>query len=107
MIQERLKRKKLRIRSKISGTATRPRLTVYKSLTRIYAQLIDDDVSKTVVTAMVEKKNVEAAKELGKKVGELAKAANIEKAVFDRNGNLYHGVIKAVAESARDAGLVI
>ena len=107
MIQNRLKRKKRRIRNKINGTASRPRLSVYKSLTSIYAQLIDDDAQKTIAMAAVKKKNVDAAKELGQKIGEKAKSSNIETAVYDRNGKLFHGVVKTVADAARESGLKI
>lgn len=99
-----------RIRSKITGTAERPRLVVFRSLTHIYAQLIDD--TKGVVLAnssdlkAKDKGNkTEKAKNIGTTLAEAAKAKNIVKVVFDRNGYKYHGRIKAVAEGAREGGL--
>lgn len=106
--QQRLVRKK-RIRSRIAGTAARPRLTVYRSLTRIMAQLIDDAAGRTLVfanTAEVKAKpTVEGAKKLGALLAKKAKEAKVSSVVFDRNGYLYHGVVKAVAEAAREGGL--
>ncbi len=103
----------LRIRKKISGTPERPRLSVYRSLKHIYAQLIDDTAGRTLVSASsVEKNspvtnggNVAAAREIGKLVAERAKAKGITKVVFDRGGYRYHGRVKALAEAAREAGL--
>ena len=104
-----------RIRRKISGNASRPRLCVYRSLKYMYAQVIDDSQGKTLASAStVEKEirgdlkntgNIEASKLLGKKIAERAKAKGIETVVFDRGGYLYHGCIKAVAEAARESGL--
>ena len=100
-----------RIRAKLSGTAERPRLNVYRSLNHIYAQLIDDMDGKTVVSASTREAkirtggNVAAAKEIGKKLAEKAKAKGVTKVVFDRGGYLYHGRIKALADAAREAGL--
>ncbi len=108
-----------RIRRKLHGTPERPRLSVYRSLNHIYAQLIDDMAGQTLVSAnsregagKVEagpkKKtggNVAAAKEVGKKVAERAKEKGISKVVFDRGGYLYHGRVKALADAAREAGL--
>ena len=100
-----------RIRTKLSGTAERPRLNVYRSLNHIYAQVIDDAQGVTVVSAStVASKvktggNVAAAKEVGKLVAERAKEKGIKKVVFDRGGYLYHGRIKALADAAREAGL--
>ena len=106
------KKRHIRVRAKISGTAARPRLCVYRSLSNIYVQIIDDTCGKTLVTASsVEKEFGKAGgnKEDAKKVGELAaKRAldqGIEEVVFDRGGYLYHGRIAALAEGARDAGL--
>ena len=100
-----------RIRSKVKGTAQRPRLSVFRSNKGIYAQLIDDISGKTLASAssveLKSGKKLEQAKEVGKKLGELAKAAKIENAVFDRGGYLYHGRVKALAEGAREAGLKI
>ena len=103
-----------RIREKMSGTAERPRLNVYRSLNHIYTQLIDDATGKTLASAStVQKKgeekkaggNVEAAKAVGKLIAERAQAAGVKKVVFDRGGYLYHGRIKALADAAREAGL--
>ncbi len=100
-----------RIRVKLSGTAERPRLNVYRSLNHIYAQLVDDMEGKTLVSASTREAkiktggNVAAAKEIGKKLAEKAKAKGVSKVVFDRGGYLYHGRIKALADAAREAGL--
>jgi len=102
-----LKRKK-RVRSKISGTAECPRCSVYKSNRVIYVQLINDLEGKTIgaVSSIKEKKkNMEIAEVLGKKIGEIAKEKKIKKCVFDRGANKYHGVIKVIADSARNTGL--
>ena len=100
-----------RIRRRLSGTAERPRLNVYRSLNHIYAQVIDDLQGVTLVSAStVAAKsktggNVAAAKEVGKQIAERAKEKGITKVVFDRGGYLYHGRIKALADAAREAGL--
>ena len=98
-----------RIRAKMSGTAERPRLNVYRSLNNIYAQVIDDQTGATLVSASTIKLktggNVAAAKEIGKAVAEEAVKKGIKKVVFDRGGYLYHGRIKALADAAREAGL--
>lgn len=115
-IQKRRERARLRIKRKVQGSAERPRLVVYRSLTHIYAQLVDDVNSKTIVSASSTSKEiqdkvknakskVDRSKEVGKLLGEKAKSANIEKVVFDRNGYLYHGRVKALAEGARESGL--
>jgi large subunit ribosomal protein L18 len=98
------------IRRKISGTAETPRISVFKSNRAIYAQLVDDLAGHTLAAASSKELgkeivNVEISKEVGKKFGEKAKAAGIEKVVFDRNGYPYHGKVKAFAEGAREAGL--
>lgn len=100
---------------KVEGTAERPRLCVYRSLGHIYAQIIDDRTGSTLVSASsVDKEtkkqlkgggNIAAAKVIGKIVAERAKAAKIDKVVFDRGGYKYHGRVKALAEAAREAGL--
>ncbi|MGB0522493.1 MAG: 50S ribosomal protein L18 [Flammeovirgaceae bacterium] len=106
----RLKIKK-RIRGRLSGTSSRPRMTVFRSNTAIYVQLIDDNKQHTIVSAsskeLSEKKSVnkEVAGQLGKRVAEKAIAAGIDSVVFDRNGYLYHGKIKALADGAREGGL--
>jgi large subunit ribosomal protein L18 len=103
-----------RIRKKLTGTPERPRLNVYRSLNHIYVQLIDDLEGKTLVAASSaddrkdDRKsggNVASAKEVGKKIAELAKAKGVTKVVFDRGGYIYHGRIKALADAAREAGL--
>jgi large subunit ribosomal protein L18 len=105
-------KKKMRIRKEISGTTERPRLTVYKSLSHIYAQLIDDTVGRTLVTCSTVEKdleggssNRESAKKVGALIAKRAKEKNIINVVFDRNGYRYHGKIKELADSAREAGL--
>src|SRR5580698_3587588 len=100
-----------RIREKLSGTAERPRLNVYRSLNHIYAQVIDDLKGETLVSASTLAGkikvggNIAAAKEVGKLVAEQAIAKGVKKVVFDRGGYLYHGRIKALADAAREAGL--
>jgi len=103
-----------RIREKMSGTAERPRLNIYRSLSHIYAQLIDDHSGVTLASASTMTKkgeskrtggNVMAAKEVGKAIAERAKEKGVKKVVFDRGGYLYHGRIKALADAAREAGL--
>ncbi len=103
-------RRHLRVRKKIKGTAERPRIAVFRSLNHIYGQVIDDATGKTLlsVSSLGQglKGNVEAAKTVGKILAERALKANIKQVVFDRNGYLYHGRIKAFAESAREVGLI-
>jgi large subunit ribosomal protein L18 len=104
-----------RIRAKISGSANRPRLCVYRSSRYVYAQIIDDAQGKTLAAASTTEKdvrgdlkhggNIQAAKVVGKTIAQRAKEKGIEAVVFDRGGYLYHGRIKAVAEAAREAGL--
>jgi large subunit ribosomal protein L18 len=106
---------KARIRGRISGTPERPRLTVYKSLKRIYAQAVDDTRGITLAAASSLEKdlreklksgsNIEAAKAVGASIASKLKEKGITKVVFDRNGNLYHGRVKALADSARESGL--
>ena len=108
-------RRKLRIRRKISGTAERPRLTVFRTAKHIYAQVIDDvagatlahvsTLTKDVKGAIGEATKSAAAKEVGATVAKVLLAKGIEKVVFDRNGYLYHGRIRALADAAREAGL--
>lgn len=104
----------VRIRRKVRGTAERPRLAVYRSLTNLYVQVIDDSKGATLVAASSNEKgdakmksggNLGAAKAVGKLVAERAKAKGISQVVFDRGGYLYHGRIKALADAAREAGL--
>jgi large subunit ribosomal protein L18 len=108
--RERRERIKSGIRKKINGTTERPRLSVFRSNTGIYAQVIDDIKQVTLASAStieLGKKNLnqENAKNVGKKIAEKAVAAGIQTIVFDRNGYLYHGNIKAFAEGAREGGL--
>ena len=108
-VQKRI-RIKNRVRGKISGTQAVPRLSVYKSNKEIYAQLIDDKEGKTLASAssreLSEKgTKVEISAAVGKKIAEKAVAAGIEKIVFDRNGFVYHGRVKALADGAREGGL--
>lgn len=106
-------RRKKGMRKTMSGTPSRPRLTVYRSLLHIYAQIIDDLAGRTVASASsldvsgVSKKggNVDAAKSIGIALAERAKKAGVSAVVFDRNGFRYHGRVKAVAEGAREGGL--
>lgn len=109
---DRRQRLKYHIRKKVKGSAERPRLSVFRSNTSIYAQIIDDIQGVTLVSASTldlgERKansNVEAALAVGKKIAEKAQAAGILAVVFDRNGYLYHGKVKALAEGAREGGL--
>lgn len=110
------RRIKQHIRLRVKGTAERPRLTVYRSLRHVYAQIVDDVAGKTLVSVSdLSKEAKEGAKDLkgqiplGKLVGKLAASKalekNISRIVFDRNGYLYHGVVKALADGAREGGL--
>lgn len=108
--RERRERIKAGVRKKISGTTQRPRLSVFKSNTGIYAQLIDDIKGVTVAASSsieLGKKtvNIENSKNVGKKLAEKAVSSGVTEIVFDRNGYLYHGNIKAFAEGAREGGL--
>jgi large subunit ribosomal protein L18 len=108
---ERRQRIKFRIRKIVSGTAAQPRLSVFRSNKEIYAQIIDDVNGTTLVAASSRDKEVaqgtavETAKAVGKLVAEKAAKAGIDKVVFDRNGYLYHGRVKSLADSAREGGL--
>jgi large subunit ribosomal protein L18 len=110
------KKIKYRIRKKAIGTESVPRFTVFRSLNNIYAQLVDDINKRTILTVSTVNKDVkgmlkekisktEKSKIIGKKLAEIAKEKNIKKVVFDRNGYLYHGRVKAIADAAREAGL--
>ena len=108
--QELLERRRRYVRKRIEGTPERPRLRVNRSLKHIYAQIIDDVTGNTLVAeSSVALKtcgsNIEAAKAVGKALGEKAKAKSIERVAFDRGGHLYHGRVKALADAAREAGL--
>lgn len=101
-----------RVRAKVKGTATCPRLSVYRSLANIYAQIIDDEAKTTLVSASTldaevttKASNIAAAKEVGSLIAKRALEKNIDTVVFDRNGFLYHGKVKELAEAARAAGL--
>mgnify|MGYP002802989701 CR=1 FL=1 len=105
-------RRHLRVRRKVSGTAERPRLCVFRSNSNIYVQIIDDVAGNTLVSASTLDKEVktkhankEAAKEVGALIAKKAKAKKIETVVFDRGGYIYHGIIKELAEAAREGGL--
>ena len=105
-------RRHISVRRKISGTAERPRLCVYRSNTNLYVQIIDDVTGNTLVSASTLDKEVktkhankEAAKELGLLISKKAEAKNIKTVVFDRGGYIYHGVVKELAEAAREGGL--
>lgn len=113
--KESRKRRHTRIRKKVSGTSERLRLSVYRSLNHIYAQLIDDSKGFTVVSASTCEKelqsekshrgNVQAAKQVGALIAKRAREKGITRVVFDRSGYLYHGTIKALADATREAGL--
>jgi large subunit ribosomal protein L18 len=108
-------KRRARIRRKLSGTAARPRLTIYKSLKHMYAQIVDDVAGKTLASVGTTSKNLKdevkeddktaAAKRVGEAIAKAAKAKGIESVVFDRNGFDYHGRVEAVAAAAREAGL--
>jgi large subunit ribosomal protein L18 len=108
------RRKKVRIRKKISGTASRPRLVVFRSNKHMYAQLVDDLIGKTMTASSTcalfkgddaVKLTCKAAEAVGKDIAAKAKELNIDKVVFDRSGYIYHGRVKALADGAREGGL--
>ncbi len=107
--QERRNKIKTRIRGKVSGTAERPRMTVFRSNKQIYVQLVDDLAGKTLVSAsskgIEEGTKSEIAAKVGQAVAEKALAAGINEVVFDRNGYLFHGRVKSLADAARNGGL--
>lgn len=102
-----------RIRRKVRGSTEQPRLTIYRSLNHIYAQVVDDESGQTLVSASTTEKalrsatggNIKAAQRIGQAIAERALAKGIEQVVFDRGGYLYHGRVKALTEAAREAGL--
>lgn len=113
---DRREKRHLRIRKKVQGTTERPRLCIYKSLKHLYVQIVDDATGKSLVSVTTNTKenkasgkksfaNVEAGQQIGRQVAEKARAAGVELVVFDRSGYRYHGVVKAVADAAREAGL--
>ncbi len=106
--------RKTRVREKVFGTSERPRLSVYRSLKQIYAQIIDDTKGKTLaasssldkaIKSQAKGGNIKSATLIGKALAEKAKSAQIKKVVFDRGGRIYHGSIKALADAAREGGL--
>ena len=113
--REARQKRQVRVRRKVQGSQERPRLCVFRSARHIYAQIIEDTTGTTLVAVSTVVKdvsgdlkvcgNVEAAKLVGKKIAERALAKNITQVVFDRNGFLYHGRVKALADAAREAGL--
>ena len=110
--QEKRDRRHRRIRAKIQGTADRPSLFVFRSAKHIYAQLIDDDKGKIIVSAQdlkvsagKKKTKTDKAKEVGKLIAQKAVEKKVEKVVFDRGGYKYHGRVKSLAEGAREGGL--
>jgi large subunit ribosomal protein L18 len=106
-------RRHRRVRKKVEGTAERPRLAVFRSSRHVYAQLIDDENGRTIASASTVEKDarggttatVDAAKAVGARLGEKAKASGISRVVFDRGGFRYHGRVAAVADGARESGL--
>jgi large subunit ribosomal protein L18 len=115
--QERRQRRKMRVRRRVFGTAETPRLTVFRSLKNIYAQMIDDETGRTLVEASTVSKelkgslkyggNIAAANQVGSLLAQRAAAKGVKQAVMDRNGYRFHGRIKAVAEAVRKAGIKI
>jgi large subunit ribosomal protein L18 len=114
--RERRFKKKRMIRKKVFGTTERPRLVVFRSLKNIYGQLVDDSTKKTLTTVSSRSKELQeqlkvlpdksqTAKIVGKWLADKAKSLNVKRVVFDRNGYLYHGRVKALAEGAREGGL--
>ena len=106
---EKRARRHLRVRKKVAGTETRPRLVVFRSLKHIYAQIVDDTVGRTLMTvsdlSIGEGKKMERSVAVGKSIAAKAKDAGITQVVFDRAGYKYHGRVKAVADAAREGGL--
>jgi len=111
----RRKRRRRHVRKRVSGTLQRPRLTVFRSLKNIYAQIIDDSTGRTLASASSRDKdlresvgggsNAAAASKVGAALGERARSSGVEAVAFDRNGYRYHGRVKALADAAREAGL--
>lgn len=105
---ERRMRRHMRVRKRVNGTPERLRLVVFRSLKHIYAQLVDDDAKRTVMTVSdkdLTGKKAERATAVGKRIAEQAKSAGVSKVVFDRAGYRYHGRVKALADGAREGGL--
>jgi large subunit ribosomal protein L18 len=110
-IRKRLKRK-IHIRKSLSGTSARPRMSVFRSNKYLYVQVIDDQAGTTLCTASTLEKslgnvkpNIEGGKKLGEEIGKRLAEKKIAEVIFDRNGYLYHGVVKAIADGARQAGI--
>jgi large subunit ribosomal protein L18 len=109
------KRRHIRVRKKLAGTSTRPRLNVFRSLNQIYAQVIDDSTGQTIVsvstldstvkTKVKKQTKTDQAKLVGEEIAQRAKKAGIKAVIFDRGGYKYHGRVKALADAAREAGL--
>lgn len=114
-VLERYQFRKIRVRKKVSGTPERPRLSIYRSLNHIYAQIIDDTTGKTLAFASSQDpalkgqlksgSNIQAAQLVGKLIAEKGLHLKIKKVVFDRGGRIYHGRVKALADAAREKGL--
>jgi large subunit ribosomal protein L18 len=105
-----LERRKKRVRKRVLGAPERPRLSVYRSVKHIYAQIIDDSTGRTLASASsvalkIPGGNIESAKAVGRAVAERAREQNVAKVCLDRGGRLYHGRVKALADAAREAGL--
>jgi large subunit ribosomal protein L18 len=108
-------RRKFRIRSRVSGTADRPRLSIFRSASHIYAQVVNDETGATIASAgtlsrdlrdsLKDDAKMDSAKKVGALIAKICLEKKIDKIVFDRNGYLYHGRVKALAEAAREAGL--
>ena len=111
LVRERRARRHRTLRKRITGTSERPRLNVFRSSANIYAQIIDDARGHTLAAASSTEvedatgPKIERAREVGRRIAERAKAAGIQRVVFDRGGYLFHGRVKALADSARDGGL--
>ncbi len=111
-----LLRRRARVRLRVQGTSNRPRLSVYRSNSHIYAQIVDDSSGKTLVAASTRDPalrkdignggNIQAAEKVGKLLAERAKAISLGQVIFDRAGRLYHGRVKALADAARSGGLI-
>ena len=104
--EKRLSRK-IRIRARINGTATRPRMNVFRSNTALYVQLVDDEKHVTICASRIAGKTIAKAKELGTAFTAILKKKGVKKIVFDRGGYRYHGVVKALADSVREGGIQV
>jgi large subunit ribosomal protein L18 len=104
--QKQLARKR-RIRAKVSGSQARPRVAIFRSNKALYVQIINDETHTTIASSGVAGKTIEKAKELGQKIVEIAKKKSIKAVVYDRGGNKYHGVVKALADTLREGGITV